>query len=134
MPPPGNRFTIHEMSTDYGERRYAVEDLALTRDNLVRDWRQKGQGRVTVAGIKPPKIGMIWRGTQPEATSLCEALNSAYSRGSTSPVSDPPKRENAVQWAKHRNGAATKTRPTPAPFYPCETCHTMVKKEHQCPT
>jgi hypothetical protein len=77
----GNKFHVVCLSPEYGERRYAVEDLSITRDNLVREWRKKGPGRTTVEGISKPKKGLIWRGTEEEATKLCEALNTSSKLG-----------------------------------------------------
>lgn len=135
----GNRFVLHEMSSDYGERRWAVEDLAIMRDNLVRHWRQRGQGRVTAQGIRPPKTGMIWRGTEDEATRLCEALNKAAKLGTLTVASDPPVRENARHYAK--TGRATSKRGTTTSshmktqaslFTLCEKCRRMHKGD-VCP-
>lgn len=131
----GNRFVVHEMSTDYGSRRFAIEDLAIQRDNLVRHWRQRGPGRVNAHGVKPPKTGMIWRGIEEEAEQLCRDMNKASGLGQMSVASDPPTRANAVAYAKSRatsirRGARTSSSSVAqaALFERCETCQKMHKK------
>jgi hypothetical protein len=133
----GNRFCVISLSPDYGERRYAVEDLSIMRDNIVREWRTKGIGRTHANNISKSKKGMIWRGTRQEAEELCEALNKSAKLGTMSVASDPPIRENARHYARTQNA---KKKSTTAPikmenlFTRCEPCKKMVKKGHTCPT
>lgn len=133
----GSRYVVHEMSQDYGERRWAIEDLAIQRDNLVRHWRQRGKGRVYAHGVKPPKTGMIWRGTKTEAEDLCREMNKVSKLGELSVASDPPTRANAREWAKARattthagarsmGHSAAATRQA-ALFTLCRTCSLMHK-------
>lgn len=129
--PLGNRFSVIELSKEYGERRFAVDDAALTRESLVREWRQRGPGRTSVRGIRPPKTGLIWRGTRNEAEQLCEALNMSSGLGTMTVASDPPTRENAVAHAKARHRANPKPVKR-ASFFRCDSCGKMVKEGHKC--
>lgn len=132
----GNRFCVISLSPEYGERRYAVEDLSIMRDNIVREWRTKGAGRTQANNIRKSKTGMIWRGTEQEAQALCDALNKSSALGTMSVASDPPTRENARHYA--RTHTAKKKPATPSMkmenlFVRCEPCRKMVKKGHTCP-
>lgn len=133
----GNRFCPVQLSPDYGARCWGVEDLAITRDNLVREWRKKGPGRVDSRGIPKPKTGLIWRGTEDEATRLCLILNKAAKLGTMTVASDPPTRENSVANAKIRNAHAKKATRNAAltqkavSFVQCAVC-LRTHKEGKC--
>lgn len=138
VPPTGkgDKYRVVALSEEYGERRYAVEDLSVQRDNLVREWRSRTLGRATVKGIKKPKTGMIWRGTKEQATELCRLLNTSKALGKMSVAHDPPVRENARAYAQGRTATRRPSRTTTATprlgasFAWCDSCKRNVRQPH----
>lgn len=132
MTSKGDKYRVVPLSEEYGERRYAVEDLSVSRDNLIRQWRSRAPGMSSVKGVKRPKTGMIWRGTEREAAQLCQALNNAKELGNMSVAHDPPTRENARAYAtaKSRTSRTTAADPMRA-FSRCEPCGKMVRQPHE---
>lgn len=132
----GHRYVVTALSEDYGERRYAIDDLSLTRHSLVRQWRSRGVGKVSVAGIKRPKTGLVWRGTIEEAEQLCAEMNKVAALGTIHVATDPPTRENARHWANSSKNARGKSGRKPATSSPrpaferCDVCQKMVRQPH----
>lgn len=130
----GDKYRPVALSAEYGERRWAVEDLSVQRDNLIREWRSRAPGMSSVKGVKKPKTGMIWRGTEEQAIALAKALNNAKKLGNMSVAHDPPTRENARAYAASRATrprSRTTTANTSASFARCEPCGKMVKQPHE---
>lgn len=119
LKPEGDRFVTKFMA-HLG--RWVVVDLKFQQDNLVRDWRAKGD-----AGKR-----RVWKGDEQSANELAEMLNKAYRDDDKLITNVERSQSNYVPWKNSKRKSQGEQTALPISKFKTCGCGAMYKGEKHC--